>query len=96
MDDFIKQLIAEQGVPEDLDPEVRAQLEANLARRAVALVDKRLIDAMPESALPGFNELLDHPDTTPEQLQAYVAEHVPDVTAVTGQALAEFRSLYLG
>lgn len=96
MEDFIKQLMAEHGVPADMDPKVRAHMELNLARRAAALVDKRLIEAMPESSLPGFNQLIDNPDTTHEQLQDYVAEHVPDVHAVTSQALAEFRTLYLG
>jgi hypothetical protein len=95
MEQFIDDILNARGLPADLDAEVRAQLAEDLAVRVTQVVNTRLIEAMPEEALEGFNKLADDPATTNEQLQQYVADHVSDVEGVTRQALVDFRGLYL-
>jgi hypothetical protein len=93
--EFIQQIMAEQDIPADLDPEVRAQYEADLTERAMDLINRRLIDAMPDQTVGHFNALLDS-DPTPQAVQEFVQYNVPNREYVTTEALLELRRLYLG
>jgi hypothetical protein len=83
MEQFILQLLADKGLPEGLDEDVRQQLV------------KDLVEAMSEQDVNAFNELLDG-DPSPEQVQQFIEAHVPEKEEVASRALLEFRSLYLG
>lgn len=96
MDQFIQQLLRDQDVPEDLDPEVRTQLVSELTSRASDFLNARLIDAMSDETVEHFSAMLDDESTTPEQVQNFIATNVPDKDRVIASALAEFRVLYLG
>ena len=93
--EFVQQLIAEQGFTRPIDPEVMEQLEADLSSGAIDLINRRLIDAMPEQTVSHFNALLDS-DPSPQAVQAFVEHNVPNLEYVTVQALLEFRQFYLG
>ncbi len=96
MDQFIQQLLREQGVSDTMDPEVRAQLTDELTSRATDFVNRRLIDAMSDEVAAQFNAFLDDESVTPEQVQNFVETNVPNREQVVASALVEFRSLYLG
>lgn len=96
MDDFIQQLLQEQGATDTLDAEVRAQLTQQLTSRAYDFINRRLIDAMSDEVVEHFNTLIDNETTTPEQVQQFVATNVPNKDQVVAAALVEFRALYLG
>jgi Protein of unknown function (DUF5663) len=93
--EFIQQVMAEQNLPADLDPEVRAQYEADITEHAMALINRRLIDAMPDQAVEHFNALLDS-DPSAQAVQEFVERNVPNREHVAAQALLEFRKLFLG
>jgi hypothetical protein len=95
MEQFILQLLADKGLPEGLDEDVRQQLVKDLVSRAADLVNRRMIEAMSEQDVNAFNELLDG-DPSPEQVQQFIEAHVPEKEEVASRALLEFRSLYLG
>lgn len=92
--EFVQQLLTDQGFAHP-DPEVRAQLEADLTDSAIRLVNRRLIDAMSEQDVERFNALLDR-DPSPQTVQQFIEQHVPNREQVTALALVEFRQLYLG
>lgn len=96
MDQFINKLLQEQGVPEDLDPQVRTQLIAELTGRVMDFMNRRLVDAMDEDALNGFQALLDTDPTDPAVVQDFISAHVPDRDKVITKALIDFRAIYLG
>jgi hypothetical protein len=96
MEEFIRQLLKDAGVPESTDPEVRQQLEKDLADRASDLINKRLIDAMSEKDAKAFSKLLDDKPDDLGAMQQFIDQHVPDKEKVAGAALLEFRALYLG
>jgi hypothetical protein len=96
MDQFIDKLLQEQGVPDDLDPQVRQELAAELTSRAVDFMNRRLVDAMDENALNDFQALLDTDPTDPAVVQDFITAHVADRDKVIAKALIEFRSIYLG
>lgn len=96
MEEYIQQLLQDQGVPHDLDPEVRGQLVSDLMSRALDFLNRRLIDSMSDEAVEHFTSLLDNPATDASQVQDFIATNVMDKEKVTADALAEFRVLYLG
>lgn len=96
MDQFINQLLQDQGVPADLDPEVRTQLVAELTNRAADFVNKRLIEAMSDEAVAHFETLIDEDPVDPLKIQDFIATNVPDKETIASKALLEFRALYLG
>lgn len=96
MEDFINQLIQAKGLPADIDEEVRKQLVQDMAARAQDLITRRLLEAMPDAAVDEFNRMIDQSATTPQMVQEFVANHVPNRDEITRRALEEFRDLYLG
>jgi len=96
MEEFVQQLLQDQGVPQDLDPEVRTELASELTNRLSDFLNRRLIDAMSDEAVDEFNNLLDDESADPARVQEFVANHVPNQQQVTTAALREFRQLYLG
>lgn len=96
MEEYIQSLLREQGVPDDLDPEIREELALQLNTRAVNLVNQRLLDAMSDEAIDEFNTMMEDESVDQARVQAFVAEHVPNREQVTTAALTEFRQLYLG
>ena len=93
--EFVQQLIAEQGYTRPIDPEVMEQLEADLSSRAIDLINRRVLEAMPEQTLSHFEALLDS-DASQEAMQEFIEYNVPNREYVIAQALLEFRQLYLG
>jgi hypothetical protein len=96
MDQYVNQLLKDQGVPENLDPEVRQQLIAELNGRISDFINRRLVDSMSDEALPPFEAMLDQQPVDQQQVQQYINEHVPNMNDVVTKALLEFRTIYLG
>jgi hypothetical protein len=96
MDDYINQLMQMQGVTENVDPEVRAELFADLQQRAVDFMNRRLLDAMDDTTVDEFQKLLDSNPTDPAVVQKFIEERVPNRDQVATDALIEFRNLFLG
>lgn len=96
MEEFIRQLLQDQGVPDDLAPDVRTQLVTEMTERATDFVNKRLVGAMSEEALPHFESLLAEEPVDVARLQEFMRTNVPDQENVAAQALLEFRVIYLG
>ena len=96
MDEYIQQLLKDAGVPESTDPEVKAQLAADLSDRARDLINRRLIDSLSGEDVAALDELLDEKPEDLEAMQQFITEHVPDKDKIVGATLLEFRALYLG
>jgi hypothetical protein len=96
MEQYIQQLLQEQGVPSDLDPEVRTELVGQVTMRVSNFVNQRLLDAMSDESVDEFNKLLDDDSFDQARAEAFVNEHVPNKDSVVANALVEFRQLYLG
>jgi len=96
MEQFITQLLQDQGIPADLDVEVRQQLVSELTSRAADFVNQRLIQNMSDEALPHFESLLDEDPVDAQRIQEFIATNVPDKEKIAANALLEFRILYLG
>lgn len=96
MDEYIQQLLNDAGLPDSVDPEVRAQLVSDLQERAINLMNRRLIEAMSDEDIEAFNKLLDEQPNNAEAMQQFITDHVPNSQQVVTAAMLEFRALYLG
>ena len=96
MDDYIQRLMQEQGIPGGLDPEVRAELTAELTDRAISFMNQRLVSAMTDDVANRGAEVAANGQTGDEVLQKFIEENVPNKDQVLAMALSDFRTLYLG
>lgn len=96
MDEFIKQLLDEKGLPANIDDKVRVQLEQDLTSRAVDFINRQLINSLTETQVAELEELIDEKPADTKAIQDFIANNVPNKEAITGAALAEFKRLYLG
>jgi hypothetical protein len=58
MEEFILQLLRDQGVLDGLDTATRNQLVADLTQRANDLINKQVLDAMSPETFAGFERIL--------------------------------------
>lgn len=96
MEDYVQKLLTDQGVSADVDPEVRQELANELTARINDFLNRRLLDAMSDSAVKEFEALMDSEQLDANKVHEFVAANVPNVQEVTNQALFDFRLLYLG
>jgi hypothetical protein len=95
IDQFVEDLIKEKGLPADLDSEVRQQLVNNLTERVANLINRRLIDALPDEKVTELEKLVDTNPQDAQAFQKFMADNVPNQEQVIAAALLEFRGLYL-
>lgn len=92
---FIEQLIKDQGLPQ-LDEAVHKQMVSDLSVRLTQFLNKRLIEAVPPEAMPELEQLLDQQPPDMSKIQEFIASKLPNMVEITANAMVEFRSLYLG
>lgn len=96
IEQFIEDVLKEKGLPPDIDPAVRQQMVSDLSDRALNLINKRLVDALPDDKVSELEKLIDANPDDKEVFSKFIDENVPDKQQVVTLALSEFRSLYLG
>lgn len=92
---FIKEMLSTKAWSQQVDDEVKAQLESDLGLQLMDQIDRAVIEALPEDKVDGLNELLDR-EAPEEEIQQYVATSGIDVQRITTETMLRFRDLYLG
>jgi hypothetical protein len=93
LDLFVEKVVAEKKFPE-LDPEVLAQIKADVKVRAEQHINVAILAALPPEKIEEFDKLLD--TATEADIQKFVGDNIPDPAEVTALALINFRNSYLG
>jgi hypothetical protein len=93
---FVKQLLQEKGLPDNLDPEVYNKLVSDLSERVEKLINQRILEALNDEQLDQFEGLVNNDPGNKEALQKFIEENVADREQITMSALMEFKDLYLG
>ncbi len=94
LDAYVDRLIVEKNFP-DLTDEVRAQVKKDLLDRLNDTINAKVIAALSDSDLAGFEKLLDA-NAPQEEIQKYIESKVPDSTTFLANVLLDFRKTYLG
>lgn len=94
IDDFINELLVAKKF-NGLDDAVREQARLDLLSRLSDQIDRAVIDAMSDSQIDTFTEMIDR-GASQQELQAYIAQSGVDIERVTLETMLRFRSLYTG
>jgi len=93
LEGFINDLIAEKGFDTE-DPEVTAQIQADLLEGAERRIDAMILANMPPEDLEAFEAVID--GGSEEALQSFVKERIPNLDEKVALELLNFRTAYLG
>lgn len=94
LDKFIHDIIEAKQLSGITD-EAKQGLVEEMRDRLLDLINRALIEALPEDKVEAFSSLLDDESLTDDQVQAFIAESGVDVERVTAKAMLAFRDLYL-
>lgn len=94
LDTFIKDIIDTKQLPGITD-EMKSGLIEEMRERLFDLINRALVEAIPEDKVAGFDALLDDESTSDEDVQAFIANTGVDVQRVTSKSMLTFRNLYL-
>ncbi len=92
IEDFINRIVTEKGL-EHKDPEVLAQIKADLMSRFEDRLNAMILSNLPSDKLEDFNKLLDSKND--EAINEFLKNNVPDVEEKLATEMLEFKSLYL-
>ncbi len=93
IEEFIDRIIAEKGF-DTKEPEVLAQIKADLMSRFEDCVNAMIVTNLPEDLLEEFSKILDDEDE--EKTNAFLMANIPDVEEKLAAEMLEFKSMYLG
>ena len=94
LDTFVDSLIKEKGLG-DLDSLILAEMKNDLLNRIEDRLNAIIVKNMPGVNIPEFEKMMDE-GKSDEELQKFVEEKIPDITALAAVDLAHFREVYLG
>lgn len=94
LDTFISSIIDAKQLP-GITEEAKIDLIAEMKERLLDLIDRALIEALPEDKVDALTALAENEATTDEELQQFVVNSGVNVEEVTAQTLAQFKDLYL-
>ena len=89
---YIEKLIEEKGFS-GKDPEVLAQIKADLETRLEDRINAMILANMPEEGLAEFEAAIDGDDET--AINACVMKYIPSVDEKVATELLAFRTMYL-
>jgi ATP phosphoribosyltransferase len=91
-DEFIDQIIKDKGLDSE-EPEVVAQIHADLSDSLENRINAMIITNIPEDKMDDFNKILDSKDD--KKIQDYIGKVVPNIQEKVAMEMAEFRAYYL-
>lgn len=94
LEEFANQILAEKNLP-GLSDDVRPSVVAEMVQVLHELINRAILDALPEDKLQELDKLTDDPDANMEQIQQLVASSGVDTKQIVTDTLTKFRELYL-
>ena len=94
LEDFANDLLTEKNLP-GLTDDVRPMVVEELVETLHELINRALIDTLPDDKVDELSALLDNADVTPEQIFELIKSSGIDSQQVVTDTLSRFRDLYL-
>ncbi len=92
---FIDQILQAKNLS-GVDAEVKKQLHDDLRAQLLEQINAALVRELDETKLDEFNDLLDNPEVTDDQVQRFISSSGVDTQRVAAATMLRFRDLYLG
>lgn len=94
LDQFIKQILAENGVT-DLDEDVMENLVKEMREYLIDQINIAIISKLPDEKADELTAKLEDPNFTNEDLENYIKNSGVDLASVALNTMLRFRNLYL-
>ena len=95
LDEYVKDILKQKGLPPNMDPEVHTQLVKDVTQMAEDLINKRLLDALSDEQFDQLEKIAGHqPDQ--KSIQDFIDKNLPNKQQIVTEALTDFRNTYLG
>lgn len=95
LDEFIESLLKDKGIT-DLEPEVKAELVADMKTRLIDQINKAAVMQLSEEKADELAKLIDDPEFTNEKMTEFMANSGVNLTEVALDTMLKFRNFYLG
>lgn len=92
IEQFIEKVVEEKGFDKK-DPEVVAQIKADLTSSLEDRIDAMILANIPEDALTSFEKVLDGGNE--EELNTFVKQYIPDLDEKLAVEMLTFKNMYL-
>lgn len=93
IEEFIDRIVAEKGF-DHKDPEVIAQIKADLMSRLEDKINAMILSNLPGDKLEEFDKLLEA--NNEEATDTFLTNNIPDIEEKLATEMLEFKSIYLG
>jgi len=94
LDKFIYDIIDAKHLSGITD-EAKQGLAEEMRDRLMDVINRALIDALPDDKVDEFSALLDNESVSDDQVHTFIAQSGIDTERVTAKAMLAFRDLYL-
>lgn len=92
IEQFIEKVVEEKGFDKK-DPEVVAQIKADLTNSLEDRINAMILSNLPEDALTPFEKVLDGGNE--EELNTFVKQYIPDLDEKLAVEMLTFKNMYL-
>ena len=90
---FIDEIIEEKGFDTSNSGYIN-KVRQNIENTVADTIDAAILTNLPKDKLSDFENLLDK-EATDEEIKSFINTNIPNIDFVIGQALAEFKDIYL-
>ena len=94
LDSFITEIIETKQLPGITD-EAKKLLVVEMRQRLLDMINRALIEALPDDKVGELSSMLDTDSIADEALQSFVQDSGVDVKTITAKTMLAFRALYL-
>lgn len=94
LDQFVEEILTAKGF-QGMDDDSKSYLKDDLKTTFKDVLNRAVIEALPDNQMDGFNALLDDNSKTPDDLHQFIIQSGVDVNKVTLDTMIRFRELYL-
>lgn len=91
---FVNDVLTQKNLP-GLTDDVRPDVVEHMVGALRELIDRAILEALPEDRLDQLNGMLDDASTTKEQVAQFVQDSGVDTEYIATQTMIHFRELYL-
>lgn len=92
IEEFVDRLVQDKNF-DTKDPEVLAQIKADLMTRIGDRIDAMIMSNIPPEKMGEFGEVLNSDDEA--KITTYIREQIPDIEEKTAGVLLSFRTTYI-
>lgn len=94
LEEFVDNMLTEKNLP-GLSDDVRPDVIKEVVQTLRELINRAIIEALPDDKLNELNKLSEDPSVTNERISELIGSSGVDIPHITANTMLRFRELYL-